>query len=91
MTSGPSFNGIGPFDPADMPWKERWDRIGWLEQACRGETGTEPALHILRWHPHTAKRRDEAQMILNGLPALTVRHILAKYGRIAFQKKRSAA
>lgn len=89
--SGPSFSGLGPFDPADLTWKERWERLGWLEQACARVPEAQPALRILRHGCHTVRRRDDALRILNSLPSLTMRRILSRYLVLSTKKKGEAA
>lgn len=88
--SGPSFNNIGPFE-ADLSGEERWRRVGLLDKAATRTPEAWPALRILRWGCQTEKRRTEALMILNGLPTLSLRKLLWRYGELANKKTGEAA
>lgn len=87
--SGPNFNGVGPF-AVDITTDERARRIVDLEIACVSESGTYAALCILRSAPGCAKRRDDALRILNSLPPVQIRHILARLANRAARRGRAA-
>lgn len=83
--SGPRFDGHGPFAPNLEPDELR-RRVWLLNEASNQTPQAWAALRILRRDCGSAKRRDEALMLLNGMDALPRRHVLASYAKLSARR-----
>lgn len=76
-----AFDGIGPF--ADGLTNEKRGKLALrLTKACDATPEARPAA-IALGRLYDPQKRDEARRILNAMPALPRRHVLAKYGALS--------
>lgn len=75
------FDGFGPFADG-LSWDMRGKLARRLTKACEVAPEARPAA-IALGSLYDPQKRDEARRILNAMPSLPRRHVLAKYGALS--------